>query len=135
MAVDERTLAAIRAAVRQQALDTPGLWGWAPTDHELQIMISRNCMGEGQWDFYPAYSSPPRYVSRARVLELCGLAEQGRLNEAQRRELRAQRDDLIQGVKHWVAKHAAARTKELELDHLVDDIAMRAFAGHYDTLV
>ena len=137
MAHDERTLAEIRERIRREMRHElrHDLHGWEPTSHELQIMISRNAMGEGDWDYYPAYSNPPRYVSRARVRELCALAEQGRLSEVSRKEMREQLEDLNNGVRHWRAKHATARRKEKELLALVDDIAVRAFAGHHAELL
>ena len=139
MARDERTLGDIRRRVREHARDARGpLYDWAThaTDHELQIMISRNCMGEGEWEYFPAYSSPPRYVSRARVRELCKAAEEGRqLTPHAWREMKEQLDDLRNGVAHWRAKHARARQKEQELGALVEDLATRAFAGHHDVLL
>jgi hypothetical protein len=137
MARDERTLERIRQQVRIAAYEhrNINLSAWRPTDHELQIMISRNCMGEGEWEYFPAYSNPPRYVSRERVRRLCALAEQGCLTERERAQLREQLEDLNNGIAHWRAKHRRARQKEAELLALVDDISLKAFAGHYSELV
>lgn len=136
---DERTLDQIRQRIREACAEQPShieiLRRWYPSDHELQIMISRNAMGEGEWAYLPAYSNPPRYISRARVMELCSMAERGQLTEGLRAELREQLADLRRGIAHWRAKHQRARQKERELTALVDDISMRAFHGHYDNLL
>jgi hypothetical protein len=140
MARDERTLGDIRRRVREsissQWHGRGSLMGWEPTDHQLQIMISRNCMGEGEWELYPAYATPPRYVSRERVRQLCAAAEEGRLRGARDwQEMRVQLEDLKRGIAHWRAKHARARQKEKELGALVEDLSIRAFAGHHDVLL
>ena len=126
---DRRTLAEIRAAARSRGALFGLASGGEPTDHELQIMISRNCMGEGEWQYYPAYSSPPRYVSRRRIAALVAQAEAGQLPEEGRKLLRQMLDDLSAGVAHWKAKHARARQKVEELETLCDHIAIRAFRG------
>ena len=138
MALDERALGEIRKRVREEVAllgEHHPLHRWAPSDHQLQIMISRNCMGEGEWQYFPAYSNPPRYVSRERVRQLCAIAENRNLLESKRRELKEQLADLDNGIRHWRAKHNRARQKEAELRALVDDISMRAFAGHHTELV
>lgn len=136
MAEDVRTLDRIReevrAKVRREAMATGALvFGedrvWDPTDHQLQIMISRNAMGEGEWDYFPAYSTPPRYVSRRRVLELAERQGRGTLDAAALRELERQLEDLCEGLRHWRRKHRRAREKEGELTALVNNVTNRAF--------
>lgn len=119
MALDLRELDAIREMVRRELSMLPAFRRWQPTDHELQIIISRNCTGDGDWDYYPAYSTPPRYVSRRRVLELARLETERGLDMWERRELDEQLADLERGVHHWRAKHATARRREAELDALI----------------
>jgi hypothetical protein len=111
---DLRTLELIQRAVRAHVAAAARL-----TDHELQILISRNCTGDGEWDYFPAYTRPPRYVSRARVLELARLEVERGLDVWERAELDAQLGDLERGVAHWRAKHAVARQREAELDALI----------------
>lgn len=152
MQFDERTLDDIRAAIRQELKDIrlrtgasvfgrPGhpvgddVIDWQPSDHDLQIMISRNCMGEGEWEFYPAYSTPPRYVSRQRVLQLVQVLEEGHGREQERQALKDMLADLRSGVQHWKAKHARARAKAVELHELEVDVTNRAFAGHVGELL
>jgi hypothetical protein len=111
---------AVRAAFAQRwGVNTSNVRPGMATDHALQIAISRNCMGEGEWEFYPAYSNPPRYVSRARVLELAQREVTQGLDVWERQELDAQLADLEQGIAHWKAKHQRARDKVEELDALI----------------
>ena len=94
LAEDVRTLAALTRRVRERVSDARH---GGPTDHEIQIALSRNCMGEGEWDYFPAYSAPPRYVSRARVIALAQLEVTHGLDAWQRIEL----DALIQRARHY----------------------------------
>jgi hypothetical protein len=149
LAKDRRSLDEIRQAIRERLAQVPrvgsteaafrnpnyALATWQPPDHELQIMISRNCMGDGEWDFHPAYSTPPRYVSKARVEELVGRAEQGSATASEMRALSEMLADVEVGVKHWQAKHARARAKETELTNLARTISNRAFQGHTGALL
>jgi hypothetical protein len=136
MQTDRRTLAEIRAEVRRRLLLVSELdVDWGISDHQLQIMISRNAMGEGEWEYYPAYTSPPRYVSRERIQQLVDYAEAGRLTDWEARRLQEMLEDLERGVAHWRAKHARARQKEEELANLARRISNRAFRGHTGLLL
>lgn len=117
---DRRTLAEIRAFVRAVVRAQKNALGSEDvSEHQLQIMISRNCMGEGEWRYHPAYTKPPRYVSRARVLELAKREITHGLDVWERQELDAQLADLERGIAHWKAKHQRARAKVEELDALI----------------
>lgn len=132
---DERTLGEIRAAVRARLAPLGLSPTETPTDHELQIAISRNATGSGEWEYYPAYSTPPRYVSRRRVMQLVRRAEEWKLTPAEARALQEMLADLESGIRHWRAKHARARAKEDELRHLVTHITNRAFRGFAGVLL
>lgn len=138
MAADQRTLDEIRAAVRAELKltdEATTLWGWQPSNHELQIMISRNCMGEGEWDYFPAYSNPPRYISKHRLMYLLDRAEKKRLMPSEQQVLRDYQADLSRAKAHWIAKHKQAKAKERELETLIVDVSTRAYAGHYEELL
>jgi hypothetical protein len=134
---DRRTLAEIRHEIRRQLMlqSVDAEQEGRITDHQLQIMISRNAMGEGEWEYYPAYTSPPRYLSRKRIQQLVDYAEAGRLTQPEAKRLQEMLEDLERGVGHWRAKHARARQKEEELANLARRISNRAFGGHTGVLL
>ncbi len=117
-------LALVRAGVLQ-----------LPTPYMLQVMVSRVASrpaegfapGSAAWAYYPAYSHPPRYVSRARVRELAARAEAGTATPTERARLLAMLEDLRRGVRHWVARHEVARRHAQDLQILTDDASLRAF--------
>lgn len=131
MARDTRELPNIIAEIRRQlhseAAGNLALW-W-PSDYELQIMVSRNAMGSGDWEYFPAYSRPVRYVSKARVRELNLLVGQGKATDAEKEELAAQRADLERGIMHFRTAHLAATRREKELASLAEDVDTYALAG------
>ena len=138
MEEDVRDLDAIRARIRDRLTDEQCQFGcphhirvWAPTDYDLQIMVSRLAAREtdGQWAYYPAYTRPVRYVSRARVMELARRRAARALSREAEGKLLDMLSDLTNGVKHFRAAHAAARAREEDLTRLVEDALTHGLGG------
>lgn len=131
---DTRELPNIIAEIRRQLLTEAAgdLALWWPSDYELQIMVSRNAMGSGDWEYFPAYSRPVRYVSKTRVRQLTKLVKDGRASEAEAAELAEQRADLERGITHFRTAHLAATRRERELAALAEDVDAYALAGVHE---
>lgn len=137
MASDVRELDGIRRVIRkhlaseQAQQDCPEhMRDWQPSDYDLQIMIGRPASrplrpGTDEWDFYPAYTRPVRFVSRQRVL---ALAYKIRTDE-ETKLLLDMLADLANGVKHFRAAHTTARQREADLTALVEDALNHILPG------
>ena len=123
MAEDRRTLKEIQQACRWE-FSTGSDYEY-PGDYDVRIQVGRvasRARPDGQWDFYPAYTKPVRFVSRARVLQLGASVRAG--DNSVRELLREMVEDLQRGIKHWEAKHRRAREMSEEIGGVITQAAI-----------
>ena len=89
-------------------------------EYEVHVMISRVASRErreGGWACYPAYDEPRRYISMARIDQLCERADRGLLSPEERAQLKEMQDDLVKAIGHWNGQHLAVRERVDQLTH------------------
>lgn len=93
---------------------------WFMNRYEIHVMISRVASRErpeGGWAYYPAYGEPRRYISIARIDQLCEKADRGLLTPEEHLRLKAMQDDLVLAIAHWNGQHRTARERVDQLTH------------------
>ena len=128
MADDRRLRSQIYALIvsevtglNRDAATLESLWKvWFLNQYEIHVMISRVASRErpeGGWAYYPAYNEPRRYISMARIQELCEKADRGLLTPEEHERLKAMQDDLVLAIGHWNGQHQTARDRVDQLTH------------------
>ena len=122
---DLRTRSQIRYIISAEVSDlngdTSGTWDvWFPSTYDLHVMISRVASRErkeGGWAYYPAYGNPKRYISMARIDQLCAKADRGLLSPEEHAQLKAMQEDLVNAIGHWQGQHRVAQERVQQLTH------------------
>ena len=125
MAEDLRTRSQIRYIISAEVSDlngdTSGAWDvWFPSTYDLHVMISRVASRErkeGGWAYYPAYGNPKRYISMARIDQLCVRADRGLLSPEDHSRLKEMQADLASAIAHWSGQHRVAQERVQQLTH------------------
>ena len=124
MAEDRRYRLQIKTAILAEVSELnkePMTWSvWFPSVYEIHVMMSRTASRErpeGGWAYYPAYGEPRRYISIARIDQLCERADRGLLTPEEHTRLKAMEDDLVLAIGHWNGQHRTARERVQQLTH------------------
>ena len=93
---------------------------WFLNEYELHVMISRVASRErkeGGWAYYPAYDNPRRYISIARIDQLCERADRGLLTPEEHAQMKEMQADLVKAIAHWSGQHRVAQERVQQLTH------------------